>query len=168
MASGSLAVAYLALEALLVSSAACRARFEAADETEAKQRVHFGLALIDKQGDITLDEKRPLAIIVAPEHVYTQDAEGDGVGLVGSGALILMLSDVARAPENHKASELDFVDWTSLVIDEMAAASGVSNQFPARLFRMVEAHHRTPRKDRSAGHDHWTCAYEVRFGALQG
>lgn len=153
---------------LLAGTAAFRARVEAADAAAAQQKIHYGTALITEKGDISLDEKRPLAILVAPEHLYSQDAEGVGVGLVGSGAIILLLSDVARMPEDHNQSMLDFINWTSLIIDQMAAASGVLDQFPGRLFRLVEHHHRTPRTQQTAGNDHWTCGYEVRYGALQG
>jgi hypothetical protein len=76
--------------------------------------------------------------------------------------------DNAQQPQSHKLSLLDFADWTSAVIDEVAALLGTDvtpndgyTLWPFRSVQMFLEPLRTDIADRKAD-DYWVCGYALR------
>lgn len=123
--TGSLALRLTGAEELLARSAAFRARVGAGTVAQAKERVYCGeLTLDDVLAMLaggTLEVARPCAILGVQRHSYTQLGQGAALTLGASGGVWVLFSDNPRTGHDHKTSLLDFTDWISAVMDEVAA-----------------------------------------------
>ena len=124
--TGSLALRLVGAEELLARSAAFRKRVGAADSAQAKEKIFAGeITLEDVLAMVaggTLQVARPCAVIGVQNHTYDQIGQGAAIELGASGAVWVLFVDNPRTGHDHKTSLLDFVDWISAVLDEVAAS----------------------------------------------
>ena len=120
--TGSLALRLVGVEELLARSARFRQVVGAANIQAAKERVYVGelTDVIELLASGTLDVKRPCAVIGVSEHQYVQLGQGAQIDLGVNGGVWVIFTDNAQCPTNHKDSCLDFIDWTSQTLDEVA------------------------------------------------
>lgn len=115
-------------EVLLADSAEFRTRVGAVDAAAAKSRIHYWES--DPADywleQYTLEEQRPFALLMVSSHGYRQIGQDASHHMGAFGGLIVLLSDNPTHPDSRKQSYRDFVDWTSLVIDEVTANFGKS------------------------------------------
>jgi len=126
MATGSQAQRLVAAEDLLCRTEAFRRKVGAADALAAKEKVYAGelTEVLNLVAGGTLDVARPSAILGVERHSYAAAAQNGQPVLLASGAVWLVFTDRPSNPTNHKRSLVDFVDWTSRVMDEMAELVG--------------------------------------------
>lgn len=157
--SGSLYQALTGAKSLISLSSAFQTRTGAANATAALASIYCDAVqeLILQPGE-TLARKRPFALVCVDAHGYVQIGEGARHTLGGTGGIFVLLSDNARTPDDHQASFLDFVDWTSTVFDEISELPGRNQYWPFNHFELVEPHFRPPLTER-ASDDYWLCGY---------
>lgn len=158
---GSAALRLSSAEAAIAASAAFRARVGAASLIEAKKRIFFdqvAAAPEDLAKGTTLETQRPCAILAIDKHGYIQIGEGAQILLGGTGAVLCIFTDTTRLAADHKASYLDFLDWISQVMDEVAAESGRNENWPFNAIDMWLDPWRPSIGDREAD-DFWLGGY---------
>jgi hypothetical protein len=172
--TGSLALRLAGAEELLARSATFQARCgkDSGDFSGAKTHIHAGeLTLLDVVEMVeggTLALARPCAILGVQMHSYTQISQGGGNTLGANGAVWVILTDNAKSPDNHKLSLLDFCDFASGVMDDIAqlfgqdyAESTGSTLWPFSSIAMFMEPLRPDIADRQAD-DYWICGYMLR------
>ena len=157
---GSLALRLLGAEELITRSAAFRARVQAASAEAAKSSVHFGElgSVLEMAVGASLSIKRPCAIIGIESHSYVQIGQGAALELAACGAVWVIFTAEPRPADDQKASMLDFVDWFSSVMDQVAAEVGQDALWP---FTRPEMFFEPFRPDVSArrAEDYWVAGY---------
>jgi hypothetical protein len=178
--SGSLALRLAGIEELLARSATFQKRMGAGSVSQAKDKIFAGeMTLLDALDAVetgsTLSDVRPCAIVGPEMHSFMQLSQGSQLGLGADGAVWVLLTDNPKNPENHKLSLLDFTDWTSAVMDEVAAlvgkdygatGPGATTLWPFNAIRMLLPPLRPDLADRQ-GEDYWLCGY-VLFDSIGG
>jgi hypothetical protein len=177
--NGSLAMRLAGTEELLVRTAAFRGKVGAANIDAAREKVYVGELLdvlaMGEQG--TLEVARPCAIIGIMSHSYSQIGQGAQIDLGANGAVWVLFADNPDCPEQHKQSCLNFVDWTSAVMDEVAGLVGRSVDdgtgqlglalWPFNSISMFFEPTRPDFADRRTGDDYWLGGY-VLHDAING
>jgi hypothetical protein len=171
--SGSLLSLLDGAEVLLADSAEFRARVGAADAAAAKSRIHYWES--DPADywleQYTLSEQRPFALLMVTAHGYRQIGQDASHHMGAFGGLIVLLSDNPKYPDSPKQSYRDFVDWTSLAIDECAENFGKSQSstvpyYPFLAAELVQPPERSSLVDRQSD-DFFEAAWMFR-AAVQG
>lgn len=156
--SGSLAMALSGARSLISLSTSFQSRRGVGSAAAALPFVHLDSVEATLQPGETLESKRPFALVCADAHGYVQVGVGARIELGGTGGVLVVLSDNPRSPDDHGASYLDFCDWVSAVIDEIAELPGRNTYWPFNRIEMVEHPWRPPITER-ASDDFWIAAY---------
>lgn len=157
--SGSLYLALTGARTLISLSAAFQARVGAANAAAALSRIYVdSVQNLRLHPGETLANKRPFALVCVDGHGYVQIGEGARHTLGGTGGIFVLLSDNPRFPDDHQASFLNFVDWTSTVFDEISELPGRNQYWPFKHIELVEPHFRPPITE-SPSDDYWLCGY---------
>lgn len=175
--SGSLALRLAGAEELIARSTAFQKRVGAGSIAQAKDKIYGGeLTLIDVLEAVeggTLAPARPCALIGPESHSYSQIAQPAGNVLGANGAVWVLFIDNASDPDNHKLSLLDFADWTSGTLDDIASlvgkdygatGDGATTLWPFNAVRMLFPPLRQDVADRKAD-DYWISGY-VLFDSI--
>ncbi len=156
---GSAKLRLTAIEDLFVAGAAFCAKVNLTGDA-ARAKVFFSEMQLEQllaQG-ATLAQVRPGVVLCVERHGYQQIGQGTQNILGGSGSILAVFCDNPTTPDDPKASYLDFVDWTSQVIDEIAAAAGLNTNWPIGHIELVVEHWRPDLAARQSD-DFWLCAY---------
>jgi hypothetical protein len=147
-------------ETLLARSAAFRTKVGAGDVAAAKLKIYFGelAESLDLVQGATLGGKRPCALMGVDAHGYIQIGQGARIELGGTGAVWMLLLDNPAQPDSHKASLLDFLDWTSTVLDEISDDVGRDDRWPFNHIVQALEPYRPPLGDRKSD-DYWLVGY---------
>jgi hypothetical protein len=165
--TGSLALRLEGTEDLLCRSDKFRRKVGADGIEAARAKVYVGelldvLAMFESG---TLAVMRPCAILGVMSHSYIQIGQGSQLDLGANGAVWALFTDNAQFATDHKKSFLDFVDWTSAVMDEVAGLVGRSVEngtkalWPFSSVSMFFEPVRPDFGDRAAGDDFWLGGY---------
>lgn len=170
--TGSLALRLAGAEELLVRTAEFRKKVGAANLDAARERVYVGelLDVLAMQEEGTLKLARPCAVIGIMSHGYVQIGQGAQIDLGANGAVWMLFADNPDCPDQHKQSCLNFIDWTSAVMDELAGLVGRSvanaageagtvSLWPFSGISMFFEPTRPDFADRQSGDDYWLGGY---------
>lgn len=160
MTTGSAALMLEGAETLIADSAAFRTRVGAANAEAAMLKIFYAEAeAIDKlQVGMTLADKRPFVILAIDAHGYIQIGQGARITLGGTGGVVAIFSDKPKYPDNYKQSYLDFLDWISTVMDEVAGDVGRDTAWPFNSIELAHEPWRPSITDR-ASDDFWLGGY---------
>jgi hypothetical protein len=154
---GSLAQALSAARTLISKSTSFQNR-RGVSEAAALQHIYLDSAEeVIQQGE-TLASKRPFAVVCADGHGYVQIGLGARIDLGGTGGVLVLFSDNPKSPEDHGASYLEFCDWISSVMDDVAQLPGRNTYWPFNKIDLVEPPFRPPLTERESD-DYWVAAY---------
>lgn len=157
--TGSLALRLDGARELVSQSASFRERRNAADAAAAIAGIHFDEVIAaNLQPEVTLASRRPFCLIGVDRHGYIQIGQGLQVHLGGTGGIFCLFSDNPRTPDDHSASYLEFCDWFSSVMDEVAANSGKNTYWPFNSIELAIEPYRAPFTQRESD-DFWVAAY---------
>jgi hypothetical protein len=168
--TGSLALRLAGAEELLCRTARFRSVVGAQTVDEARAKVYVGELLdVLAMGEAgTLEVTRPCAVLGIMSHGYEQIGQGAQLDLGADGAVWVLFTDNSKCPTDHKTSCLDFVDWTSTVMDQVAALVGQSVDdgaialWPFSKISMFFEPTRPDFADRATGDDFWLGGYVLQ------
>ena len=166
MATDPLTSAILGLDRLVAESAAFQARVEAADDTQAREKIDL---FEYDESPAVLGAHRPFAAIWPKQTTWRSVVGGVCNEFDTSGTLVLLLTDKNRhpgdKPANRRASALDFSEWIGTVIQEICEHAAEDDQLDFHVVSLGEegGPHRTPKADEPGG-SAWWAQFEVHWG----
>lgn len=141
--------------------------------SDPSAHVYLDAAMILDQSTYgpEMDDLRPFVVLSADGHGFSKQSSGVTDGMLATDCSIwALVTDVAREksdPATPNATALDFINFASGMIDEIAGRSGYGDRFSWNGgISLAAPYERTDFGDREEGFDLWTCAYEFRFGAV--
>lgn len=147
------------LRRLVSESTAFQTRVEAADATAAALKVKVW----DYEDDpAALQRARPFACVWPADQFDMTQVAGGGQSLFSGGMdLVLILTDVDRAPGDREASGDNFAGWLDLVLQDIAALAGVDDHLPIKSIRFLQRPARSAAKDEPSAGAYWEAAILV-------
>jgi hypothetical protein len=101
------------------------------------------------------------AIVVDDSGNYESTGEDESLHLqAGERSVILLLSRPSLPTADHDAAKLDFANWATDVIEEIAANCGAA-YYPFESIQRLGPPARTPRMHRRPGLDFWWVRYRL-------
>lgn len=166
--TGSLALRLVGARELVSQSASFQARRNVSSAADALPFIHFDEVIAaNLQPEVTLRTRRPFCLIGVDRHGFVQIGQGLQVNLGATGGIFVLFSDNPRTPEDHSASYLDFSDWVSSVIDEVAVNSGKNTYWPFNSIELAVEPYRAPFTERESD-DWWVAAYVLHDSINSG
>jgi len=142
---------------LVSESSAFQTRVGAADAAAALLNV----TTWDYEDDpVALQAARPFACVwPADKFDLTQVAGGGNSLFSGQMEVVLILSDIDRAPGDRSASAANFAGWLDRVLADVAAAAGIDDRVPIKHVSFLQRPLRTATKDEPSAGAYWQAAF---------
>lgn len=167
IAQGGLALALAGLEQLFAD---CTALQERAGGKSAEQlkREHI---FFDEFEDIGEIQATPTPFVILVEEQYDHVAVGEGPHAafrLPVGGIRAAIVDKARHRETHKRSKLDYLNFVSVLCDQLDALKGNQGQYLSYNARqLLDPTTRSPIEDRQKDLDLWSSLHLFTFGEAE-
>lgn len=167
--TGSLARALVQVESLLSESSAFQTRLGKSADGLKADHIFFGEesleALTSQPGETLNDRLDTFAVVCEEAHGWDQYGQDNSPCMGAGGQILVIIRAAPRHPQSVNVAHLDFVNFVSTVIDEVAT-NQIAETDEAIFFNQISQYHPPFRSDltRRLAEDCFLAAYLFKWG----